>query len=228
MIESLSVKNVATYDSTGIEMNLSKINYIFGSNGTGKTTISEFLRKKENYPNCKIEWNDDGANYDVFVYNRNFVRENFSMRNEIKGIFTLGKESTDLVKQIELKLQDIEKHDEKIKSIKGRIEEVKNNLSEIKNNFMSRCWNLKQKYDEHFKEAFTGVRNNRENFMNKCIEEANNNTSVLNSLDELKNRIETVFKGTQVKYELIQPLQYNYSCETAPIFEKNIIGELIS
>lgn len=36
MIDKIQVKNVATYDETGITIdNISKINYIYGANGCG-------------------------------------------------------------------------------------------------------------------------------------------------------------------------------------------------
>lgn len=53
MINKIKVKEIATYDTSGIEVNTRKINYIFGSNGTGKTTISELLRKPEDFPDRK-------------------------------------------------------------------------------------------------------------------------------------------------------------------------------
>ncbi|WP_371069663.1 AAA family ATPase [Sediminibacillus sp. JSM 1682029] len=225
MINKIKVKEVATYDTSGIEVNLRKINYIFGSNGTGKTTVSELLRNQGDFPSCNIEWERDRLNYSVFVYNRNFVRENFSMRNDIKGIFTLGKESTDLLKKIEEISEEIDRHEDKIETLDGKIKEVGERLTNLKAEFMNKCWELKLKYDEHFKEALTGVRNNKDNFMLKCVEEAKNNDGVLFSFDELKKRIDSVFKGSQEKINTIRTIEYNDSYEKAPIFETKIIGK---
>ena len=51
MIESIFIKNVATYNSSGIYINgLKKINFIYGANGCGKTTLLYllgFLEKKD-------------------------------------------------------------------------------------------------------------------------------------------------------------------------------------
>ena len=39
------MRNVATYDNIGVTFNdLNKVNLIFGPNGTGKTTTSNFLK----------------------------------------------------------------------------------------------------------------------------------------------------------------------------------------
>ena len=71
------MKNIASYDSTGINLNLKKINYIFGSNGTGKTTISELLRKNrsDKVSSCNIVWKKENKNIDLFVYNKHFIDE---------------------------------------------------------------------------------------------------------------------------------------------------------
>lgn len=51
MIESISISNIATYGTTPEMLNgLRKFNFIYGSNGTGKTTSKNTLRRiLENY-----------------------------------------------------------------------------------------------------------------------------------------------------------------------------------
>lgn len=44
MITQLVIKNVASYDSTGVDIDTNKkINFFFGYNGSGKSTIARFL-----------------------------------------------------------------------------------------------------------------------------------------------------------------------------------------
>ena len=224
MIDRVSVRDVATFDRSGVDVDLKKINYIFGSNGTGKTTISEFLRNQEEYPSCSVKWKDR-AEYDILVYNRNFIHENFSVRNNLKGIFTLGKESTDLLEKIEEKKVKIEHHEEKLKSLEENIDGINEELDTIKDEFMIKCWKLKTKYDDSFKEAFTGARGSRESFMKKCLDEAKNNTSDLFSYDELIKRFESIFKGSQKKIDVIRPIKYNILYEESSIFNTKIIGK---
>ena len=47
MITKIHIKDKATIKDVLIEP--LKINYFFGGNGTGKTTISKFLSNKDNY-----------------------------------------------------------------------------------------------------------------------------------------------------------------------------------
>ncbi|ADU28513.1 ATP-binding protein [Evansella cellulosilytica] len=227
MIEKIRIKEVASYDSTGIEVNLSKINYIYGSNGTGKTTISELLRNRDNqkFSSCNIEWKQGSPDFDLFVYNRYFVQENFSIHNDIKGIFTLGKESTDILALINGKLKEAEKHQDRIGNLENNIRQKKEQIQILKTNFTNHCWELKQKYDENFKEAFTGFRNKRENFMERCLDEAVNNNSELYTYEELNSRVESVFKNSRVKIRPIPEIQYDSSVEEQSIFQSKIIGK---
>jgi wobble nucleotide-excising tRNase len=227
MIEKIKIKDVATYDTEGIEINLKKINYIFGSNGTGKTTISEFLRNRNNprFSSSSIEWKQNKSNFEIFVYNKHFVRENFGIRNEIKGIFTLGKESSDIIKLIDKKMEEIRKHQEEIEDLDNNINEKKEQLKLLRDDFVEKCWKLKIKYDDVFKEAFKGLRNNRERFMEKCLEEAKSNNNELHTYEELKKRVESVFNGPQEKIDLITNIQFDESVEENSIFQTKIIGK---
>ena len=45
MLKSITMRNVATYDNVGVTFDdLNKVNLIYGPNGTGKTTISNYLK----------------------------------------------------------------------------------------------------------------------------------------------------------------------------------------
>lgn len=227
MIEKIQVKEVASYDTVGINVDLDKINYIYGSNGTGKTTISEMLRSgdSQTFSSCNIEWRQGSPELDLFVYNKHFVSENFSEHNEVKGIFTLGMESTEILALIDEKKIGAEKHQEQIGKLEGYLNEKEEKLETLKIDFTDQCWDLKIKYDEIFKEAFTGVRNSRENFMIRCLHEAENNSSELKTFEELSQRVESVFKAPQDKVSGIPAIQYDSTLEEHSIFQTKIIGK---
>ena len=44
MIKRITIRDVASYDKEGVTFdNLTKVNIIYGGNGTGKTTVSRVL-----------------------------------------------------------------------------------------------------------------------------------------------------------------------------------------
>ena len=91
MIESITIANVATYGSTPETLNsLLQFNFVFGSNGTGKTTVSRVIADESSFPTCKVIWKR-GTKLQPMVYNLDFVDKNFHQSAELKGVFTLGE-----------------------------------------------------------------------------------------------------------------------------------------
>ena len=92
MITQISLQNVATFGSEVQTMSdLKKLNFVFGTNGSGKTTISRVLRAPDDYSSCTIVWGNE-KRIPCKVYNSDFVAENFRDDSDMPGIFTLGKE----------------------------------------------------------------------------------------------------------------------------------------
>lgn len=92
MIESLSISKTATYGTAPQVLDrLARFNFIFGTNGAGKTTITRVIASPENYPDCAIAWKK-GTRLEAMVYNRDFVDRNFNAAPRLKGIFTLGEQ----------------------------------------------------------------------------------------------------------------------------------------
>lgn len=112
MIKSISIKNIATYDNNGVQINdLKKVNFIYGANGTGKTTLSNFLlcdiNEQAKFSDCSIEWERDNA-MKTLVYNKKFKELNFG-HGKVKGIFTLGEATTEQVAEINTKKEQLSK-----------------------------------------------------------------------------------------------------------------------
>jgi wobble nucleotide-excising tRNase len=158
MIKTISIKNIASYDNEGIILNdLKKINFIYGANGTGKTTISNFIADKINteYLYCNIKW-EQGEKLNTLVYNKKFRENNFG-NGKIEGVFTLGEATKDDINLIEEK-------QEKLKNLKDEGTKKNNTLEKQKelklkavDNFKEYVWlNVYKKYEKEFKEAFQG------------------------------------------------------------------------
>src|SRR5690625_4306295 len=118
MISKITLEDIASYKKpTELETD-KRINLIYGLNGTGKSTLSNYLHRisDERYADCTIEGLDD--NHEILVYNQNFIRENFFEAENLNGIFTLSKGN----KEAKLKIQKAERQIEKLEDEK----EIKN------------------------------------------------------------------------------------------------------
>ena len=107
MITKIEIKDCASFDEQGSFLSdLKEVNFIYGANGSGKTTISNVIADLENFSDCTIEWKSN-IPLKTFVYNRTFVDENFGRSRNLKGVFTLGKEETNAKIEIEKKKIEI-------------------------------------------------------------------------------------------------------------------------
>ncbi|HWV46369.1 MAG TPA: AAA family ATPase, partial [Nitrospira sp.] len=69
MIVTIAISCTASFDLVPEELNdLSKFNFLFGSNGTGKTTVSRVISDEAKFPSCKVTWKA-GTKLQPVVYN---------------------------------------------------------------------------------------------------------------------------------------------------------------
>lgn len=102
MINSLSLRAVSSYSPTvAVKLGpLKELNLIYGQNGTGKTTISNFLQALGDpmYHACALE--ETSGAPDILVYNQNFVEKNFHSGTQ-PGVFTLNEGNIEAEKALE-------------------------------------------------------------------------------------------------------------------------------
>ena len=232
MIKSIHIKNVATFEeSPEVLEGLERINFVFGSNGTGKTTISRIIANASVYPDCGVVWKG-GMPLETLVYNRDFVENNFNKSNELQGIFTLGEKDKEIVDKLEAAQKELESIKESLETLKISLDGDGNNEGKIGESrrieaeFTEECWRLKLRYDYQFQAALTGVRGSKVRFKDKLLEECNRNTADLHPLSTLVGKAETIFDEIPQEEVFLtipnwEPL---IAYESHPILEKKVIG----
>ncbi len=235
-ISQIVLKNAATFDENGASFeNLNSINFIYGANGSGKTTTSSFLKNlaenrdenriEDKFANSKIEWY--GESLKIEVYNKQFKEEQFR-NSQVKGIFTLGKKTNENLENIKSKKESINKENEKKTKNEKSLQKLKKEREEKEKDFTDSCWEkLYKKKEEDFKETLKGFKR-KEKFKKEILSEFENdkhNKSKIVILEELKEKIGIVFSKNQT--ELV-PLECNLtdfdSIENHSIWEQKIVG----
>lgn len=232
MIESIQIKDIATYGAVPEDLcGLSKLNYIFGCNGSGKTTITRVIANESDYPSCEIKWKG-GSRLEPMVYNRDFVANNFNQSSELKGIFTLGEQDVETLGKIDaakIALGAITKKIENINlqlsgnaGLGGKYSE----LASLEEAFKNKCWSAYTKNKSKLEQAFDGVRNSKDNFRDRVLKERNNSAEV-KTLVELEEKAKTVFGPTPVAEQIIASIDATkvISHEANPILKKRVIGK---
>ncbi len=143
---------------------LRQFNYLFGSNGTGKTTISRVIADQAPYADCSVKWKN-GRPLETVVLNRDFVEKNFA---QLKGVITLGEKQKDTLEKIATANQRLDEEYTSLDGLKNLLQGEdgaggkKSELAQIEKQFQEKCWAQKQNHDEKLQGAFTGYRNNAE------------------------------------------------------------------
>ena len=166
MITNITLKNKATYSNAGVIIDeLTKLNYFFGNNGCGKSTLANYMQSiSENtnlslYPDCSVD-GYNSAQEEIIVFNQNFIENNFKNSETLKGVFSLNQTNAVIDAQIKINENNIS---EKIDEQKLLEEENKNLNTKRENNrndLASKCFSKRDVF--------------------KTFEKANNSISVIN------------------------------------------------
>lgn len=193
MIKKIVIKDTATFDSTGVELdNLQKVNFIYGGNACGKTTISRVLSSDNltaSYPNCKVEW--DGQTLPVVTYNKDFRERNFL--ENIPGVFTLGEASVDAIKEIDGLVAERDECDRKLKTANANITKREEEIKALESERQERLWKNVFKKNEEFKICLKGFMY-KHTFEDRILGLIRSGVpDVIPSLEDLRSRYKMLF-----------------------------------
>lgn len=201
--------------------------FIFGSNGSGKTTISQFIKDKTDENSDNITW-DESSDTKVYVYNRNFVRKNFLSGTTIPGVFTIGQEAVIAKQEIERLSNEIEKESEKLENRKKNLKDAEEEKQSIEKQIAYKYWEIKTSLPKDLDKQWANVKGKQD--FKKLIDE---NIESLNP-DEVSPDIEELAKKAKILFDaksqpLKLPMTFESSSlldiENSEIFTKKISGK---
>lgn len=233
MIKSINIAGTPAYGDTSLGLNdLSQFNFLFGSNGTGKTTISRIIADDAAFPKCLVTWTG-GTKLQTLVYNSDFVERNFNQSSELKGVFTLGEKQADTLAKIETAKVEFDTLTKKIETLAQGLEGAdgaggkKRELATLEAGLKEKCWVQKQKHDAKLQGAFEGYRGNSEKFKAKVLDELVSNTATLLTLAELEKKAESLFGSTPIAEQGFPGVEMAklIGHESDPMLKKRVIGK---
>nr|WP_283093961.1 AAA family ATPase [Pseudomonas sp. MWU12-2345] len=141
----MNIDGVTSYKSKSTLSPTNKTSLIYGLNGAGKSTISEFLYNQSapQFAKCSLKTSQP---CEILVYNQSFLNDYFYEEDNLKGIFTLSKENKVALQQIEAETKELEKHLAAQQQNSSLATENSTKLDQEKTKASGKVWEIKTNF----------------------------------------------------------------------------------
>lgn len=144
--------NRATFTDVQVD-GLTFVNFFYGNNGAGKSSIAHAIDENDG-----VVWADgkSAADYDVLVYNQDYINDNFVNYGDLKGVFIFGEEDVEAKKRID-ELADEKKKKEDAKNAAG--EDYKQKTAGVNaalTQFQDNCFSMTAEIRKRFEKCMDG------------------------------------------------------------------------
>lgn len=207
----------ATFHNAPIEK-LSFINFFYGNNGAGKSSIAYAIDEDEG-----LTWADGRSrdDYDVLVYNRDFVEENFSSYGNLKGVFIVNKVNKEVQAQIDAKTEEKKKLEGEFTATQDEWHKKSDAQGTLLTSFQNECWDKTMDLRADFAEALDGKKT-KKGFAEAVLGEAN---PTEHDPKELKNLCDVAFDTNSRAYPEFQRVGTKSTYGTLP--GKDLLDKVI-
>lgn len=231
MISAIKLKNIASYKQEVSLATDKRVNFVYGLNGTGKTTLSNFLKDKSNtkFKDCSIV---GGESSKILVYNQEFILENFYEKNDLKGVFTISKTNTIAEEKIKEAKDEIQKLELQEKANKDELDKIngengkkKKKLSDISDEI----WKIKTNFsggDRILDYCLEGVKGSKDSLFNHIKSLLKPETKPLKTTNDLKKEISQIEGDEAINIDPLQKIVLNgvMEIESNTILDEVIVG----
>lgn len=227
MISKIVLNGVASYKKETVLETDKKVNLLYGLNGTGKSTFSEFLYEQSGarFSQCRIEGLED--NDTILVYNKKFVQDIFYEPQGIHGIFTLSKGNAEAQKAIDNANAEVKKLTEQKRKIEEkRTKDRQKHLGEIEE-YKKQVWKIKTEYtggDRVLKFCLDGLKGNKETLFKHLVSLEKKEGEIDYSVDDLKKEAQQLQGENQSRQILSKVLINIDDIEQSELLSKVIVG----
>lgn len=227
MISKIVLNGVASYKKEAVLDTDKKVNLLYGLNGTGKSTFSEFLYDQTGarFLQCRIEGLEE--NDTVLVYNQKFVQDTFYEPEGIHGIFTLSKGNADAQKVIDTTSAEVKKLTEQKRKIEEKkTKDEQKHLGEIEE-YKKQVWKIKTEYtggDRVLEFCLDGLKGNKDTLFKYIVSLEKPEGELDYSVDDLKKEAQQL-QGEAQSRQLLLKVSINVEdIEQSELLSKVIVG----
>ena len=184
--------NRATFTDVLID-GLTFVNFFYGNNGAGKSSIAHAIAEDDG-----VVWADGKTvdDFDVLVYNQDFINDNFVNYGDLKGVFIFGEEDIEAKKKIaELTNQKKQKMDARQTAL-DEYKKKSDGLASALTQFQDTCFSKTASIRRRFEKCMDGKKQ-KKNFAEAVLGEVK---PIDHDLAELERLYDVAFDDSARAY----------------------------
>lgn len=182
----------ASYKGTGVTITPTYINYFFGNNGTGKSTLAKAIKSGVGITYAPGK---TAADYLPLVFNQDYIDANMQSYHNLPGVFTINEVNVAIQQQIDTKTAEqtaAQKAQTDALSTKRKKEEER---GELLQHLYKDCWGKTADLRATFDATQAGKKKSKQ-----FTEEVKKHTPAEQDLEALKRMYDAVYSSTAQSY----------------------------
>lgn len=227
MITEIHMDAVASFKQSTSLVTDKKINLIYGLNGTGKSTISNFLYEPNDsaFILCKkVPISSDP----VLVYNQKFIRDNFYVADSLQGIFSLSKENKKAEQKIAHATNKHRQLEYDIQQKRSEKDLVTQEFSQQKHQAIEKIWSIKQTYaggDRVLEYCLEGLKGQKDKLFSHLYGIPKPASEPKKDVQTIRQEVEALKDNDAQLQPRLATLSFSsHHVESDPVFGKSILG----
>lgn len=184
--------NSATYKNTGTEIKPTLINYFFGNNGTGKSTIAKAIKNNDGITYTPGRSSSD---YLTLIYNQDFIDINIRSYDGLPGVFTMGTVDANTQATIDGKKAELKTAKDAIAVATEEKEKKTTAKDTLQKQLYKNCWDATSEIRDTFIQTQEGKKRGQ-----AFTEEVQRHSPVDHDIKELKRTYDSAYSSTARSY----------------------------
>ncbi|MDF9809184.1 wobble nucleotide-excising tRNase [Aurantimicrobium minutum] len=190
MLDFLCLRGAPAFDKNiGVDIGpLAQVNFFFGANGSGKTTISRALSNYQCFEGTSLVWNSVNRVLGIKVYNRDYVDATLTPAGHLPGVFVLGEENAEIRGEIDSlsgPQGSLENAKQSITRFQSSLKQKLSDIDAIRSILREAAWAKRNEVPLPFKEMFNGYNNNKERLLDQVLEVSALNQTCVEDFESL-------------------------------------------
>lgn len=201
----------ATFTGDKREFEPAFINFFYGRNGAGKSTIAKTIgESKED----AVQWGEGHSadKYDLLIYNQDFIDQNFADYAEVDGVFTVCSDNKENEKKAAEKTAEKKKLEEKSTTAARALKDKEDYRNGLLPTLQNTLWTAIKPIRERFKDVADGTGN--KSALHRVIQDVKK--PVDHNPDNIQKIYDVAFKGTGTHYAPFKRFSTSPSYGTLP------------